>query len=666
MALAVTALIVAAVALVCGAPPAPAAAHRADVVIALSFDYHPARLASAAADARPAPPGATVFDRGKSFWQLYGWLIGVTLLCLVEAVLITVLFFESRRRRRAERSLAERLWFEELLSQLNARLVAVRGADVGVEIGRGLRQVGEFLGVDRATLVEVDEQARDVLQGYRWARPGARRAPYVSLEQVPWMAARLRRGEVARFSRLDELPAEATADLQTYQSIGTRSHVAIPLVAGDAVLGGMLLSTLETERAWPDELVQRLQLLGKVFANALARRRVDEALRESRALSGAIVDSLPGKVVVLDRAGSIITVNEAAGRTPAGAGSGESTVGADYLAFWRRAYAAGDLTAGDVLKGIEAVLAGARPHFSLEYQRGAGPAQHWYEFRVEPLRTPAGGAVVAWLDISDRKRAETDARRMREELTRVGRAATMGQLTAALAHEVNQPLTGILSNAQAARRFLAADPPDLGEIRAILDDIVADDRRAGEVVHRLRSMLKRREPELTLVDVNGLVQDVMRFLHSDAVLRNATLIQDLDAEAPAIMGDLVHLQQVLVNLVLNGLDAMKSVPAEQRRLIVRTERRDAAVCIVVRDFGTGLPASSPERLFEPFFTTKPDGLGMGLPIARSIVEAHGGRLWAADSGDQGATFFITLPAATAAGRDAAGDLSPVTVHLRRD
>jgi two-component system, LuxR family, sensor kinase FixL len=596
-------------------------------------------------DERRLPPGATVVNRGPGWWQTYGWSIGIALLSLVEAVLITVLFLQWRRRRRAERSLGERLRFEELVSKLNAGLVAVRGADVPAEVRLGLRQLGEFLRVDRLTLVEFEEQVGGALHGYRWARPGVERAPILTLEHFPWLIARLRRREIVRFSRLEELPPEAAIDRQTYQSVGTRSFLAVPLLEGDAMLGGLFFSTVETEREWPDELLQRLPLLGEVFVNVLARRRADEALTESRALSGAIVDSLPGRVVVIDRAGRVIAVNEAV-QYAAASGNSDSrwlAIDADYLAPWRHAHASGDRGAGDVLKGIEAVLAGESSHFSLEYQLADDPRQRWFEFRVDPLRLRAGGAVVSQMDITDRKRAEVETQRMREELTRVGRVTTLGQLTAALAHEVNQPLTGILANAQAACRFLAKEQPDLDEVRAILDDIVADDRRASDVVHRLRSMLKRRDPERTSIDVNQLVRDVARFLHSDAMLRNASLVQDLEAEVPPIRGDLVQLQQVLVNLVLNGLDAMKHLPPERRRLIVKTEHKDEAVCIAVRDFGTGLPASGSDRLFEPFYTTKPEGMGIGLSIARSIVEAHGGRLWAANNEDQGATFFCTLP-----------------------
>jgi two-component system sensor kinase FixL len=250
--------------------------------------------------------------------------------------------------------------------------------------------------------------------------------------------------------------------------------------------------------------------------------------------------------------------------------------------------------------------------------------------------------VISRIDISERKRAAAEARRVRDELARVARMATVSQLTAALAHDVKQPLTGILTNAQAARRFLAADRPDLDEIRTILDDIIEDDQRAAGVIQRLRGMLRRREPEVTTIDVNRLIEDVVRFLRTDAIIRNACIRTELEPDLPTIRGDVVQLQQVLVNLALNGLDAMRDTPVGQRCLLLTTRRAGEAVCVGVQDSGTGLVGELQERIFEPFFSSKPDGMGMGLPIARAIVDAHGGRLWAVNNADRGVTFFFTL------------------------
>ena len=587
---------------------------------------------------------------GPTVWHRYGTIIGFSVVALLQSGLIVVLLLQWQRRRRAERSLTDQLGLEEMLSGLYARFVLLEATDVEAESERSLAAVGEFLGVDRAKLVAPSERT-GFLRIRGWARPGVDPGPAViSLLRFPWTAARLRRGEIVKFSRLEELPSEAAVDRRAYESIGTRSHISVPLLAGDLVVGSIAFTTVLAERSWPDELVQRLQLLAGVLANGLARRRADGALRESRALSGAIVESLPGTVVVIDRSGTILATNHWA--RGGGVGSGHDAalaIGGNYLDLWRELGAAGDGTGAEVRRGIQSVLDGTSPQVVLEHQVPAAEGQppEWFEIRVHPLRTAAGGAVISWIDISDRKRAAADARRVREELARFGRLATAGQLTAALAHEVKQPLTGILTNAQAARRILEADRPDLAELRSIVGDIIEDDQRAARVIQRLRGMLKRREPERTTIDVNRLIEDVARFLRTDAVMRHALLHTELEPDLPPIRGDVVQLQQVVVNLALNGLDAMRDVPAERRRLLITTRRAGDGVCVGVGDAGTGLTSASQERIFEPFFSSKPEGMGMGLPIARSIVSAHGGHLWAVNNPDGGASFFFTL---TAAGR----------------
>lgn len=594
---------------------------------------------------------------GQTFWESYGAGLAIAGVSLLAAVLIAVLLLQWRRRRQAEGWLTERLRFEEILAELSARFVRLAAADVHAESMRSLEAVGECLGVDRATLLAPDEKS-GAFRVRGWSRPGVKPGPaVVSLRQFPWTAACMRRGEIVKFSRLKDLPPEAAVDRRTYRDVGACSLIGIPLVADDVMVGSVSFSTVHGERAWPDELVRRLQLLAEVFASVLARRRADEALRQSRALSVAIVHSLPGKVMVLDRAGTIIATNDA----DAGAGAGGAahlSIGVDYLERWRRCASAGNRPAAEMYRGVQAVLDGSLPQFTLEYRRRADA--RWLEFRVQPLRTEAGGAVISRIDVTDRKHAELEARRVRDELARVGRLATVGQLTAALAHEVKQPLTAILTNAQAARRLLATEEPDLEEIRAILDDIVQDDQRAADVIQSVRAMLKRHEPELVALDANQLIRDVVRFLHSDAVLRSASIALDLAPDLPVLHGDLVQLQQVLVNLVLNGLDAMKLVPAEHRRLLIRTERAGDAVRVAVRDCGTGLDPGDRDRLFEPFYTTKIEGMGLGLPIARGIVEAAGGRLWAVDNDDQGTTFVFTLPAPGGG----AGEPGPVRLLAR--
>jgi signal transduction histidine kinase len=217
-------------------------------------------------------------------------------------------------------------------------------------------------------------------------------------------------------------------------------------------------------------------------------------------------------------------------------------------------------------------------------------------------------------------------------------------MTASLAHELNQPLAGVLANAQAARRYLNATPPVLDEFRDILADIVEDVKRAAEVIQRLRGLLRKDEGEDVLLDLNDITRDVVKLVSSDAVIRNVTVTLDVDPEPTIVYGDRVQLQQVVLNLLLNAMEAMAECVGDDRLVTVSTKNiRTQTVQVSVQDTGPGLRAGTQELIFEPFYTTKPAGMGMGLAITRSIIEAHGGVIWASNTPTRGATFYFTLP-----------------------
>ncbi len=248
------------------------------------------------------------------------------------------------------------------------------------------------------------------------------------------------------------------------------------------------------------------------------------------------------------------------------------------------------------------------------------------------------------MDVTERRRFHEKLEELRGELAHVSRVSTMGELAASLAHELNQPLAAILSNAEAATRYLSRPDPDLGEIRAILGDIVADDRRAGDVIHRLREIIQKKERvEAERVDLNAVVRDAGILLAGEMVSRGAELHLWLSDEAPGVWAGRVELQQVLLNLMVNGLDAMEGLPRGQRRLHLETECGEDRVWLRVRDNGPGIPVEQMERVFDPFFSTKPQGLGMGLAISRSLVEAHQGRLTATNLQGQGVEFTVEFP-----------------------
>jgi two-component system sensor kinase FixL len=249
-------------------------------------------------------------------------------------------------------------------------------------------------------------------------------------------------------------------------------------------------------------------------------------------------------------------------------------------------------------------------------------------------------------DITGRKEADQETQNLRREIAHVGRVSMMGQLASALAHEINQPLGAILRNAEAAELFLQDKSPDLEEVRGILADIRKDDQRAGSVVDRMRGLLKRQNLDRRPVDVGELVGEVAALVRSDAAARHIKLELAVADNLPPVFGDLVHLQQVLMNLIVNGMDAIDEANREDRRVSV-TASLDGpkTVEIAVSDSGRGVPADKLTHIFDPFFTSKANGMGMGLPISRTIIEAHNGRLWAENRDGGGALFRFTLPIA---------------------
>lgn len=248
------------------------------------------------------------------------------------------------------------------------------------------------------------------------------------------------------------------------------------------------------------------------------------------------------------------------------------------------------------------------------------------------------------MDVSEQRRTEGALREAQSELARVARATMMGELTTSIAHEVNQPLAAVVTNANACFRWLAAEPPNFDEARAAVQRIVRDGNRASEVITHIRSLLKKGRSLKTRLNVNDVIHEVVALARSEVRQRGATLQTDLAADLPLVFADRVQLQQLLMNLVMNALDAMNTETCRSRLLRLHTRAHESnAILVAVQDSGIGLEAKQMERLFEAFYTTKPEGLGLGLSISRSIVEAHGGRLWAVLNDGPGATFQFTLP-----------------------
>jgi C4-dicarboxylate-specific signal transduction histidine kinase len=279
------------------------------------------------------------------------------------------------------------------------------------------------------------------------------------------------------------------------------------------------------------------------------------------------------------------------------------------------------------------------PDGAIKYVRSTG----------HPVRNISGDLleyVGTSIDVTERKRADEERERLRQaqtDLAHVNRVTTMGELTASLAHEVNQPIAAAITNANTCMRWLSADTPNLEEARAAAMRIVKDGTRAAEIIKRVRLLFKKGSPERELVDLNEVVRDMIVLLRSEATRYSISVRTKLAADLPEVVGDRVQLQQVLMNLMINGIDAMRDVDGT-RELVVKSERGEYEQALVsVSDTGVGLPQQQADQIFNAFFTTKSHGFGMGLRISRSIVESHGGHLWAAENSPRGASFYVTLP-----------------------
>jgi PAS domain S-box-containing protein len=370
------------------------------------------------------------------------------------------------------------------------------------------------------------------------------------------------------------------------------------------------------------------------------RKRAEDALRESERESRQIVDSIPGFIATFTSAGEVEFVNrptlEYFGKT------------LDELKHWETG---GVTHPEDLSRVIERFTQAIESGDSLEWEvraRRFDGVYRWFQSRLFPLRD-ANGRVVRWynllIDIDERKRAEEALNRARTELAHVSRATTLSALTASIAHEVNQPLSGIMTNASTCLRMLDGTPPNIDGARDTARRTIRDAIRASDVIARLRALFTKREFALEPLDLNEATREVIA-LSSNDLQRNRIILQpELADDLPTVSGDRIQLQQVILNLLRNASDAMVDVHDRPRQLLIRTEREDDdRVRLTVRDAGTGLPPRTLDSLFDAFYTTKSGGMGIGLFVSRSIVERHQGRLWAEpNERGPGATFAFSIP-----------------------
>ena len=413
----------------------------------------------------------------------------------------------------------------------------------------------------------------------------------------------------------------------------------------------------------PDENILVLQLFVLLTAvPVLCIAAVSGARRGVVQLHRALLASLHDHVAILDAQAVVVEVNESWRRfadTPAAGAFDRVGVGNSYLNACRAGTERGDPIAARALAGVTRVLARDVTRVEMEYGDHRNGHRR-YALSIEALERGDGGAVVTRADVTSRYEAQLQMEEQRRALSHLARVTALGQLSGALAHELNQPLTAISNNAEAARFLLRRRPVDLPEIDAALGDILAEDRRAAQVIRRLRALLRRGDIRVLPLDAGDLVTEVLELAHAELINRGVAATPMIGRELPRVLADRVQLQQVLLNLILNACEAMETVSAHRRRLSLVVTRDANNVRFSVRDSGAGIPAPLLDHLFEPFVTTKREGLGLGLSISRTIVAAHGGRMWVENNGDGGATVHCLLPAAACPGTGSIDEQRPAS------
>ena len=415
---------------------------------------------------------------------------------------------------------------------------------------------------------------------------------------------------------------------------GLRACWSTPILSPHKKVLGSFAMHSRTPRGPSREELRFIETAADLAGAAIDHHRSLEALRRSEERNRAILRAIPDWMFVMSSDGVFLDYhvkNPEALLVPPEAFLGKSMH--EILPTW---------LADAHQRSFERALATNETE-RLEYSLESRHERRFYEACI--VRCDSDRLLSIVRDITDRKRAELDAAAQRQELAHLNRVLILAEQSGALAHELSQPLAAILTNAQAARRLLDQSPLDLDELRAALDDVIKNDKRAGAVIHRLRELLKKSNTVRQPLDLNEVTREVLDLTHSDLLLRRMKITTALSPGIPPVLGDRVQLQQVILNLVLNACDAMSTVEPAERELTLTTVADDEFVQIAIADRGAGIPDGQLDSVFEPFVTHRPQGLGLGLAISRSIVLAHRGRIQAENNVGRGATFRCFLPVA---------------------
>ena len=546
--------------------------------------------------------------------------------------------------RAAEVSLEEHLTFERLLSDLSARFANASGDQLETEIESGLKQLLTFLDFDRSNFGEFTADGWATILCSVAAEGVERYPPGPVPKFAGWYLSRLRTEKIVRVRSIDDLQPGAIEEVEYFRQSGIRLSVGIPLHVGGRIVGFISFSAFRSTREWPDDLITRLKIVGEVMAQALVRKRSEAALQASEERWRSMFEASNLGISIIGQNLRYIATNPAF----------QAMLG--YTESELHHLTPVDVTAEedrDVTRmRINELEHGERHHYETakQYRRKDG-TRMWGHVYATVVRNPQSGAkmfIGTVIDITATKNAQDALRATQSKLAHITRLTTMHEVTATIAHEVNQPLAAIVANGNAALRWLRKTPPEIAEAVENVNQIIGNGHRASKVIASIRGMFKKDEHAKALLDVNAVIREVLELLHGELSSKKISVRTKLSRDLPQVVGDHGQLQQVVLNLVTNAVEAMTGNPLGTRKLNVSSKLGQSdEVIIAVEDSGPGIDPKDLGRIFDAFFTTKSQGMGMGLSICRSIVESHGGRLWASGRRPHGSIFYLTLPRAGA-------------------
>jgi two-component system, LuxR family, sensor kinase FixL len=547
-------------------------------------------------------------------------------------------------RKRVQKHLEDRLNFEKMLTTISTQFINISIDRLDGEIKSAQQHICECLDIDRCALWQSSpDHPESFILTHDYVAPDCpSELPQLldAKETFPWALEMMMGKKLVVVSRITDAPAAAAHDQEVCRHYGIKSVVVCPLYVGNGTpFGALGFNTLKEERDWSEEIISQLQIVSQIFANALNRKNTERNLLESEARLRLAADSANTGSWSWDYQADMIWATKKT-RELYGYSPNEEITGKKFFRT---------LHPDDLERVMRIVQQAFRSGTEVQVEyRIVLPDKslRWMGVRAQAFLKPSGDPdrmTGISIDITQQRQNEDEMAQLRNELAHLARVLVVNELSTSLAHEINQPLGAILNNASAARVLISQEKDSPKDLSEILTDIVQDAKRAGDVVRKIRGLVKKSEVQFEFLLMNDLINEVVKLFQNRIKTNNVLLLLDLQPNLANVKGDRVQLQQVLLNLITNALEAMKGKSTSILMIRTRMQMSDM-VTVSVSDSGPGINETMKERVFKPFFTTKEEGLGIGLAICRSIIDEHGGRIWVENNPVIGVTFSFALKA----------------------